>query len=145
MDIEGVAGAVVVDLNTFTGKQSVTVGGQPVARIDRGTYSLPGSHGGMVNASVRTSLLDPYPVITIAGVKHRTGPRVPLALAVLALLPIALAGLGGVVGGVIGAVGVIGNLSVLRGSQSAVVKTVLLIAILGAAVLAWLIVAAAIT
>jgi hypothetical protein len=145
VDIEGLAGPVVVTVNRLTGKPSITVGGHPATRIRRATYTLPTADGGTVAARLRTSLADPYPIIEIAGVKHRTGPSVPLALRVLALLPIALVAVGGAIGGAIGVVGVIGNLAILRGARSAAVNAVLLIVVLVAAVVAWTIVVAALT
>lgn len=140
MDIEGLSGPLVVSVNSFTGRNSIIVGGRPATRVGRGTYSLPTADGGAVAAKVRSSLANPYPFIEIAGVKHRTGPSVSLALRVLALLPIALVGVGGALGGAIGAVGVIGNFGILRSSKSAAVKTVLMTGVLVAAVGVWSIV-----
>jgi hypothetical protein len=143
MFISGLAGPVVVTVNPFTGKQSVTVAGYPVPRRGRGHCTLPAAEGGVVAARVRSSFADPYPVIEIGGVKHRTGPSVPVVLRVLAVLPIVLVGIGGLIGGAIGGAGVVGNLAILRTAQSAVVKVVWMILVLAAAVTVWTIVATA--
>jgi hypothetical protein len=143
VNIAGLAGPVVVTVNAVTGKHSVTVGGRPATGgTRRGDYGLPTTDGRTVAAKVRSSLLDPYPTIEIAGVKYRTGPSVPVALRVLALLPLVLV-LGGLIGGVIGALGIATNLGIARWSQSNAVKAVLMIVVLVIAVVLFAVVAAA--
>lgn len=137
VEIEGLAGPVVVDVHAFSGKSSITVGGRPATKVRGTKYTLPTAAGGEVPATVRSVFGSPYPLIEIAGVKHPTGPLVPLALRVLALLPLALLGIGGAVGGAIGAVGVIGNFAILRGSQSTAVKALLMVLVLVAVGVAW--------
>lgn len=141
--IEGLAGPVVVDVNTLTGRQSLMVGGQSIPGTRRGDYTLPTADGRAVPAKVRTSLVDPYPTIEIAGVKHRTGPALPVALRLLALLPFLLVFVGGAIGGALGAVGVVVNLSLARISQSTAVKALLMVGVLVATAMAYLVVAAA--
>jgi len=145
LTIAGLAGPVVVDSNSFTGRNTVTVNGQPVPRIGRRAYALPAAGGGTMQAEVRPGFFDPYPSLQINGVKHRTGPQVPMVLRILALVPIVLVGVGGLVGGLIGALGVIGNLAVARLSLPAVVKALLMLVVLAVAVVVWVIVAGAIT
>jgi hypothetical protein len=144
LTIPGLAGPVVIDSNSFTGRIAVSVNGQAVPRIGRGMYALPTAGGETVPAEVRPSFFDPFPSLQVNGVKHRTGPEVPLALRILAFVPIVLVGLGGLVGGLIGASGVIGNLAIARLPLPAVVKALLMVVVLGVAVLVWLIVASAI-
>lgn len=144
VNIEGLAGPVVVTVNSFSGRHSIAVGGRPVKGTRRGRYTLPTADGGTVEGKLRSTLLDPYPTIEIAGVKHRTGPSTSLALRVLGLLPLLLVGVGGLIGGAIGGVGVIVNLGIVRGSQSTAVKALLMIVVLVFAVVAWAMLAAAI-
>jgi hypothetical protein len=141
LTIPGLAGPVVVDLNSFTGRTAVTVNGQPVPRIGRRVYALPAAGGGTVNAEVRPGVLDPFPSLQINGVKHRTGPQIPIALRILTFVPILLVGVGGLVGGLIGALGMIGNLAIARLSLPSVVKALLMLVVLGVAVVVWVIVA----
>ncbi len=98
-----------------------------------------------MEGSVRPGLFDPYPSLEVNGIRHRTGPQVPVALRILALVPIGLIGLGGLVGGLIGALGVFANLAVARRSMPAIVKALLMLAVLAVTVVVWLIVALAIT
>jgi hypothetical protein len=140
--IPGVAGLVAVDLKFFSNKHVVTVGGRPLARVGRATYELPTSNGRIAVAKLRTNALDPYPVIEIDGVKHRTGPAVPIALRVLALLP-ALLLVGGALGGAFAAAGVIGNMAIARTMRPAAIKAALMVAVLVAAAVAWLVLATA--
>lgn len=142
VNIAGLAGPVVVTVNAVTGRHSVTVGGRPATGTGRGSYTLPTTDGRTVAAKVRSSLLDPYPTLEIAGVKYRTGPSVPVVLRVLALLPLVLV-LGGLIGGAIGALGVAANLGIARWSQSNAVKSVLMIVVLVVAVMTFAVVATA--
>jgi hypothetical protein len=144
MMIDGLAGPVVISVNAFTGKHSVTVGGQPASGTRRGSYTLPTVDGRAVPAKLRSNLLEPHPTLEIAGVTHRSGPALPLALRVLVLLPAVLV-IGGLIGGVIGALGIGINLGIARGRQSTVVKSLLMIGILVLAVVAFALVAAAIS
>jgi hypothetical protein len=144
MTIDGLAGPVVITVNSFTGKHSVTVGGHPASGTRRGIYTLPTVDGRTATAKLRSSLLEPHPSLEIAGVRHRSGPALPLALRVLALLPAVLV-IGGVIGGLIGALGILGNLAIARGQQSTVVKALLMIGILVVAIVAFSLVAAAIS
>jgi hypothetical protein len=141
--IPGVAGPVVVDLKLFSNKHVVTVGGRPAARVGRATYELPASNGRRVVGKLRNNGFDPYPTVEIDGVKHRTGPRLPIALRVLALLPAPLLVIGGALGGAVAAAGVIGNMVIARTAQPATVKAALMVAVLIAATVAWLVLATA--
>lgn len=141
--IRGLAGPVVVTMNTFTGRSSVTVNGAPVQGGRRGGYDLPTANGGTVPAKVRANLLDPYPIIEVGGVKHRTGPQVPAALRVLTLLPLILV-LGGAIGGLLGGVGAVTNLAVARTRQSTAAKAGIMVLVLLAAAVAYVVVASAV-
>jgi len=142
VDIDGLAGPVVITSNAFTGRSSVTVGGQPVKGTRRGDYAFPSADGRTVDAKVRTGLFDPYPSLKIAGAVHRTGPPLPAVLRILMVLPLALI-LGGLIGGAVGAAGLLLNLAIGRSSQSTAVKAVLMIVVLAVAALVWLLLAAA--
>jgi hypothetical protein len=137
--IPGLAGPAVVTVNQFTGKHSITVGGQPTTGTRRGQYTLPGVDGAPVPARLRSSMLDPFPSIVIAGVKHRSGPAIPLALRILALCPAILV-LGGLVGGLLGGAAILANLSLLRTSLPTAAKAALVAVIGLAAVVAAVIV-----
>jgi hypothetical protein len=143
MMIDRVAGPVVITVNAFTGKHSVTVGGQPASGTRRGAYTLPTTDGQTVAAKLRSSLIEPHPSLEIAGVTHRSGPSLPIALRVLVVIPLVLL-LGGLIGGVIGALGVGVNLGIARGRQSTAIKSLLMIMILVLAVVTFALVAAAI-
>jgi len=144
LTVAGLAGPVVVTTNSFTGRNTVTVGGQPAALIARRRYALPAANGRTVEGTVSARFFDPYPTLELNGVRHRTGPEVPVALRILALVPIALAGLGGLVGGLIGALGMIVNVVVLRRQLPGYAKALLMVAVLVATVVVWLVVAGAI-
>jgi hypothetical protein len=142
--IDGLAGPLVITRNELTGKYSITVGGQQVPGTGQREYNLPTTDGHTVAATVaRPKLFDPYPTIEIAGVAHRTGPRIPTILAVLALVPLALVGLGGLIGGLIGGLGAVVNLRIARGGQSTAVKAILMVMVLVVATLTWISVATA--
>jgi hypothetical protein len=142
--IPGVVGPVVVNVNWFSGKHSITVGGQPVDGSRRAGFHLPAAGGGTVPARLRTGLFDPYPSLEVAGVKHRTGPSTPVALQVLAVVPLLLIAVGAALGAVFGVLGVSANFAVLRTSASTVVKVLLMLGVLVATTLVWLVVATAI-
>jgi hypothetical protein len=135
--IEGVAGPVVVTTPTFLGQPAITVGGQPAPRVGRRQYTLPATVGGTVDATLRTGFADPYPSVEINGVRHRTGPKVPVGLRVLALLPILLVGIGGLIGGLVGALGVVVKLVIARAPISSAVKTLIMIGVGALACLVW--------
>jgi hypothetical protein len=137
VSIPGIAGPVAVDIKLFIGRHLVTVGGKPAARVGRNTYVLPGSNGGLVDAKLRSGLFDPYPMLEIDGVKHRTGPSLPAVLRVLVVLPLALLA-GGALGGLIGATGLAGNMVIARTGQSAMLKAALMLAVTAAAAVVWL-------
>jgi hypothetical protein len=144
LEITGLAGPVVVTMNSFTGKHMVTVGSHQAVGTRRGHYTFPTVDGRTVAARLRSSLLDPYPTIEISGVKHRTGPSFPVVLRMLALVPLAvLIYAGGLIGGAIGggAIGV--NLAIGRTKRSTAAKAMLMIGVLVAAFVVWTIVALA--
>jgi hypothetical protein len=143
--IGGLAGPVVLESSFLASRYTVTVGGQQANRTGRGRYELPAAAGGTVQAMIRGGFLDIYPTLEINGIKHRTGPAAPLVLRVLALVPLVLIGLGGAVGGLIGVLGVMVNMAVGRLQIHAVLRALLMIGVLGAAVGAWTVVAAAIS
>jgi hypothetical protein len=144
MVVEGLAGPVVLDVNAFTGKHSVTVGVHQVKGTRRGNYTLPTLDGRTVAAKLHSSLLDPHPSLEIAGVRYRTGPSLPVALRVLVVLPLVLL-VGGLIGGLVGALGVGANLGIARGQQSTAVKSLLMIGVLILTVVAFAVIAAAVS
>jgi len=86
---------------------------------------------------VSGGFLDAYPTLEINGVKHRTGPAVPVLLRILALVPIFLIGVGGALGGVIGAVGVALNMAIARLVLPSAVKALLMAGVLIVAAVTW--------
>jgi len=140
--IDGIAGPVAMDVNWFTGGHSMTVGGQPALKSGRRRYQLPTTDGHMVEAKVRSTFFDVYPTVELAGITYRLGPATPVALRVVMLLPLVLLA-GGAIGAFIGVVAIIINATILRGSVSSLVKIVLMIAVLGVAVVVWLVMAVA--
>lgn len=143
--IHGVAGPVVVSTNALWGVPAVTVGGQPAPRMGKRQYALPAAGGGTLPATVRSRLTDPYPTVEVNGIRHRTGPNVPVGLQVIALLPIALVSIGGILGGLIGALGVTANLAVARTRLPSAGKALIMIGITAVAVLVLLVIAAAVS
>ncbi|MFG3687000.1 hypothetical protein [Micromonospora sp. NPDC047740] len=108
------------------GTPRVLVGGIPETGR-RNVFELPAVGGGTVRAKLRSNLLDPYPVIDIDGVKHRTGPKTPVVLRVLILLPFLLVIKGGLIGGLFGGVGFAVNHSIARSDRSTGAKAALMI------------------
>jgi hypothetical protein len=145
MMIPGLVGPVVVESSFWSSRFTITAGGFPATRVGRNRYALPAAGSATVEATVSGGFFDAYPTLTINGVKHRTGPAVPVVLRVLAVLPIVLVFLGGFVGGLIGAIGWAANMAILRVVVSSPVKVLLMLAVLVVTVVAWVEVAAAIS
>ncbi|WP_089005325.1 hypothetical protein [Micromonospora viridifaciens] len=108
------------------GTPRVLVGGIPETGR-RNTFELPAVGGGTVRAKLKTNIVDPYPVIEIDGVKHRTGPNTPVVLRVLMLLPFLLVLKGGLIGGLFGGVGFAVNHSIALSDRSTGAKAALMI------------------
>ena len=143
--IDGVAGPVVVATNALWGRPVVTVFGQAAPRVNRREYALPAVGGGAVHATLRSRLADPYPTVEVNGIRHRTGPKVPAVLQVLALLPIVLVSIGGAIGGLIGAMGVLANLAIARTRIPSAGKALIMIGVGVIAALVWIVIAAALS
>jgi hypothetical protein len=77
-------------------------------------------------------------------VRHRTGPRVPVALRVLAVQPILLFAVGGLIGGLVRALGLVVNLVVARTSIPSAVKALIMIGVGVVASVVWLAIAVAV-
>lgn len=144
MKIPGLAGPVVVESPFFANRYTITAGGSPATRIGRNLYAVPAAAGGTVETTVSGGFFDAYPTLTVNGVKHRTGPPVPMVLRVLAVVPILLLAVGGALGGLLGALGWMVNMAILRLKLSVGVKALLVVAILAAAAGAWYVVASAV-
>ncbi|MFE9187979.1 hypothetical protein ACFYL6_00065 [Micromonospora sp. NPDC007208] len=142
LHVAGVAGPIVVTTKAFGGRPAVTVAGVPAPRIGK-RYALPTADGGVVQATVRTAVADPYPTVEVNGVQHRTGPSIPVLLRILALLPILLFTVGGIIGGLVGAFGVLANLTVARTRMAPAVKALVMVGVGIATVIVWLVVAVA--
>jgi hypothetical protein len=127
--ITGVAGPIVVTISPFWGRPAVTVGGLPATRIGKRRYALPATGGGTLEATIRSRFTDPYPTVELGGEQHRTGPRVPALLQLLAILPLALAAIGGALGGLIGALGAIANVAIIRTRNPSSVKALIIVGI----------------
>jgi hypothetical protein len=144
ISINGVAGPVVVTTNAFWGRPVVTVGGVPAPRTGGRRYALPATAGGAIEATVRSTVADPYPTVEVNGVPHRTGPSVPLALRALALLPILLVAVGGALGGLVGALGFVANSAVARTRIPSLAKALIMVGVSVIAYFVWLVLAIAV-
>ncbi len=143
--IDGLAGPVVLAAGALSSRYSVTVGGVEAKRTGRFRYALPTAAGGTVEATVRNRFADTYPTVEINGVKHLTGPPLPLALRILALIPFALIGFGGALGGLVGGLGVVANLAIARQSIATGVKALSMVGVLLVTAVVWLLAATAVT
>ena len=141
--IPNVAGLVMVDSNFWSGKQVVTVDGVPMPSGGRKRFTLPAADGSTVEARVSSSLVNPFPKVEIAGVKHPTGPELPAVLKVMIVLPLMLI-VGGLVGGLIGAMGMLANARIAVWDKGAPVKAFAMVGVLLATLIVWLLVVDAI-
>ncbi|MEU8390420.1 hypothetical protein [Micromonospora sp. NPDC048842] len=142
LHVAGVAGPIVIATKAFFGHPAVTVGGVPAPRTGR-HFALPTVDGGVVQATVRNVLADPYPTVEVNGVKHRTGPSMPIFLRILVMLPILLFTVGGILGALVGALGVWANLTVAHTRMTTAVKALAMVGIGVGTVIVWLAVAVA--
>lgn len=144
LTIPGLAGPVVVESAFFANRYTITAGGIPATRVARNTYALPAAGSGTVQTTVSGGFFDAYPTLTINGVRHRTGPPVPLVMRILAVFPMVVVFAGGALGGVVGALGWAVNMAILRLTMSWAVKALLMLTIAVAAYLTWYLLASAI-
>ena len=141
--VPGVVSPVSVIWNIWTGKQTVMVGDQLAATTGKRTYALPTGDGGTVEGKIsRGTLINPFPTLEVGGVKHSTGPGVPVALRVLMVAPILLLAIGGLVGGVVAAGAVVVNFTIARSTRPTAIKALLMVLTFAAAMAIWLVVAA---
>jgi hypothetical protein len=145
--IPDVAGPVTVDSHFWSGKQSVMVGDQRAAvtwRSGKRTFALPTADGGTAVARVsRSIIINPFPTVEVGGVKHPTGPEIPIAVRILMVAPILLAvPFGGLVGVLVafGAIGI--NYNLVRSTRRPAIKATLMALVLIAAFAVWTTVAA---
>lgn len=144
ISIDGVAGPIVVTTNAFWGRPRVTVGGVPAPRTGNRQYALPAAAGGAIEATVRSAFADPYPTVEVNGVRHRTGPAVPLVLRVMTLLPVLLVAVGGALGGLAGGLGFVANSAVARTRIPSAVKALIMVGVSVVAYFVWLVLAVAV-
>lgn len=142
LSVAGVAGPIVVTTKEFWGHPIVSVAGVPAPRTGK-RFALPAVDGGVVQATLRTPFADPYPIVEVDGVQHRTGPSVPVFLRILVPLPILLFIVGGVLGGLIGALGFLANLTVARTQMAPAVKALAMVGVGIATAIVWLVIAVA--
>jgi hypothetical protein len=136
--IPGVGSPVSVNWNVWTGKQRVMVGGRPATTTGRRTYALPTVDGGTVEGKVsRSTLISPFPTVEVAGVKHATGPDVPVALRVLMAAPTLLVALGGLVGALVAVGALLTNLKIVRGTRTTATKALLMALTFVSAIAIW--------
>jgi hypothetical protein len=145
MSIDGVAGPVVVITSFWWGRPAVFVAGVPAPRRGTRQFALPATGGGEVDAFVLSAFTDPYPIITINGTSHRTGPTEPVVLRVLTLAPLLLVAIGGALGGLVGAVGVAANLGVTRTQIPSFAKALIMVGVGVIALVTWSVIAFAVT
>ncbi|WP_327035523.1 hypothetical protein [Micromonospora ureilytica] len=142
LNVAGVAGPIVVTTKEFFGHPAVTVGGVPAPRTGK-RFALPMVDGGVVQATLRSTIADPYPTLEIDGVKHRTGPAMPIFLRILVLLPILLFTVGGILGAMVGVLGVWANLAVAHTRMTTAVKALAMVGVGIGIVIVWLVIAVA--
>ena len=136
--VPGIVSPVTVVRNIWTGKQTVSVGDHLAVSTGKRTYALPTSDGGTVEGTVsRSTLFNPFPTLEVEGVKHPTGPEIPVALRVLMVAPILLLAIGGLVGGVVAAGAIVVNLTIARGTHTIGIKALLMALTLAAAIAVW--------
>jgi hypothetical protein len=124
------------------GRYAVLVGDRVAPTTNHRDYQLPTADGGTVQAVLhRPGFLDPFPTLEVNGARHRTGPKRPVALMVLAIVPMALAGLGGALGALIGAFGMFGNFGIARSRLSTAAAALCMVGVLLVTGLVWLVVA----
>ncbi|MFG1867106.1 hypothetical protein [Micromonospora arborensis] len=142
LSVAGVAGPIVVTTKALFGHPGVTVGGVPAPRTGI-HYALPTVDGGVVQATVRVAFADPHPTVEVNGVRHRTGPSLPIFLRILVVLPILLFTVGGILGALVGALGVAANLTVARTRMAPAVKALVMLGVGIGTVIVWLAIALA--
>lgn len=123
----------------LVGRPTVTVGGQPVRRVSRGTYELPTRDGeGLLATVVPGARMSPYPRLLLeTGEVHPTGPTPPLPLQVLGVLPGLVVLLGGA-SAFVAVLGLVASLLVLRRSWPPPAQYAAVLVVLGLAVgLGW--------
>ncbi len=125
--VRGVAAPVSVDV-PFARRPKVLVGGQEAQRLGRNRYALPGVDGKPVEGTVKATLVDPYPRLTVDGQTYLTGPKVPIGLQIVAALPVVLF-VGGLLGIVLALLGVFANVTVLRTTMATAGKVGLVLGI----------------
>jgi hypothetical protein len=134
----------VVTRKEFWGGTAVTVGGLPAPRTGKRLYALPATNGGVTEAYMPRTFIDPYPTVEIDGIPHRTGPTVPVVLRVLTVLPILLVAVGGGLGGLLGVLSIVGNLAVTRTRIPPVVKALAMVGVGVVAYVVWYVIATAV-
>jgi hypothetical protein len=136
--VPGIASPVSVNWNVWTGRQTVMVGDRPAATTGKRTYALPTAEGGTVEGKVgRSSIINPFPALEVGGVKHSTGPEIPVPLRVLMVTPVLLVALGGLVGAVVAVGAIVLNFIIARSTRPTAIKALLMALTLGAAFALW--------
>jgi len=141
--IDDIAGPITIDSNFWTGRHRVMVGPYVAPSVGRKQFALPTTDGGTVEATVRSSMLSPFPTVEIAGVRHATGPEIPGYLKVLIALPLVLL-VGGLLGGLIGACGLLINSTIAQRDSGNAAKALLMVGVLVGAGMVFLTLAGAI-
>jgi len=140
--IPGLPGPVIVDVNEWTGKRRLFVGGHEVPTT-RGRFQFPAPDGQLIPGRIKPMRIwETHPKLEFGNVTHATGPEAPTWMKVLACLPILLIG-GGALGAVLGVLAIVANLTVIRSGapRAAVVAISLGTLLSGAAILVivWLV------
>jgi len=116
--IEGVKGGVVVATN-WKGGVNVLVDGKEMPSRGKDRWALPAVRGADLEAYLDIKFWHVFPTLVVNSVEHRTGPKTPFPLMVLAVLPLLMVlpvfGWNGVILGVAAA---LLNQSALRESTS---------------------------
>ena len=116
---------VVVFPQTMAKGAHITVNGAPAAKGKWGKKLVPLDGGGELE--VRLSQGFGGLELSYGKEKIPIGPRVPVALGILAFLPIGLVAVGGAIGGGIGGLGAAMNLQIANSPRSIPLKAVMML------------------
>lgn len=141
--IPEIAGRVTItEPGLFSGSR-LLVNGKPAEKAGWGKFWLPRTDGGRAEARLVAGFTTWVPSLMVGGVRHDVGPKLPIYLAVLAFLPFTLMFVGGALGGLCGGLGAGLNHQIARTDWPLPLKLVAMLAVTGAAVGTFMMVATA--
>jgi len=87
ISIDGVKGEVVVATN-WRGGVGLYVDGKEAPKRGQDRWELPAVKGANLEALLQIKFWQVFPTLVVNSVEHRTGPKTPIPLVVLAALPL---------------------------------------------------------